>query len=66
MKKIFAPQGVPEVVISDNGPQYASKEVKEFLKSFIVTFITIPLHHTIQKGKVQRKLQSNKLRGYSR
>ena len=31
MKKIFARQGVPDVVISDNGPQYASKEFKENL-----------------------------------
>ena len=31
MKKIFARQGVPEVVISHNGPQYASKEFKENL-----------------------------------
>ena len=31
MKKIFARQGVLEVVISDNGPQYASKEFKENL-----------------------------------
>ena len=64
MKKIFARQGVPEVVISDNVPQYASKEFKEFQR--VGTFITIPLHHTIQKETVQRKLQSNKLRGYSR
>ena len=33
MKKIFARQGVPEVVISDNSPQYASKEFKEFSES---------------------------------
>ena len=31
MKKIFARQGVLEVVISDNGPQYGSKEFKENL-----------------------------------
>ena len=38
------------------------------LRSFqrVGTFITIPHHHTIQKETVQRKLQSNKLRGYSR
>ena len=34
MKKIFARQRVPEVVISDNGPQYAGKECKEFSESW--------------------------------
>ena len=33
MKKIFARQGVPEVVILGNSPQYASKEFKEFSES---------------------------------
>ena len=29
-KSIFARYGIPEVVISDNGPQYASQEYEEF------------------------------------
>ena len=80
MKKIFAPQGVPEVVISGNGPQYSSKEVKEFLKSWNFHRYTSSPHHPKGNGTaeaalkqakrilkvIQRKLLSNKLRGYSR
>ena len=32
MKKIFARQGVPVVMISDNGPRYACKEFKGVFK----------------------------------
>ena len=64
MKKIFAQQGVPEVVISDNGPQYTSKEFKGFSESWNFHHYTSSPHHP--KETVQQKLQSNKLRGYSR
>ena len=45
MKKIFARQGVPEVVISHNGPQYASKELKEFSRSWNFHHYTSSPHH---------------------
>ena len=30
MKAIFAPHGIPEQVVTDNGPQYAMKEFASF------------------------------------
>ena len=45
MKKIFARLGVPEVVISDNGPQYACKEFKAFSKSWNFHHYTSSPHH---------------------
>ena len=34
LKMIFSQYGIPEVLHSDNGPQYASKEFEEFAKSY--------------------------------
>ena len=60
MKKIFAPQGVPEVVISDNGPQYSSKEVKEFLKSWNFHHYTSSPHHPKGNGTAEAALKQAK------
>ena len=32
MKEVFAKLGVPNVIVSDGGPQYASAEFKDFMK----------------------------------
>ena len=50
IKKIFAWQGVPEVVISDNGPQYASKEFKEFSEKWNFHHYTSSPHHPKGNG----------------
>ncbi len=34
MKSVFARHGIPEVVVSDNGPQYTSQEFEEFAKTW--------------------------------
>ena len=39
-KQIFASQGYPDVIISDNGPQFASAEFKAFGKDFDITLTT--------------------------
>ena len=64
MKKIFAQQQVPEVVISDNGPKNVSKEFKEFSESWNFHHYTSSPHHP--KGNGTAEAASNKLRGYSR
>ena len=39
-KSIFSRHGIPDQVISDNGPQYASLEFKEFIKVYKCKHIT--------------------------
>ena len=39
-KSIFARHGIPEVVVSDNGPQYASSAYKTFTREYGFTHIT--------------------------
>ena len=60
MKKIFARQGVPEVVISDHGPQYASKELKEFSKSWNLHHYTSSPHHPKGNGTAEAALKQAK------
>ena len=40
LRKIFSQHGIPETVMSDNGPQYASEEFKKFAKQWEFKHIT--------------------------
>ena len=60
MKKIFARQGVLEVVISDNGPQYASKEFKEFSESWNFHHYTSSPHHPKGNGTAEAAVKQAK------
>ena len=60
MKKIFARQGVFEVVISDNGPQYASKEFKEFSESWNFHHYTSSPHHPKGNGTAEAAVKQAK------
>ena len=60
MKKIFARQGVPEAVISDNGPQYASKEFKEFSESWNFHHHTSSPHHPKGNGTAEAAVKQAK------
>ena len=53
MKTIFPRQGFPEVVISDNGPQHASKEFNEFSKSWNFHHYTSSPHHPKGNGTAE-------------
>ena len=45
MCEIFAVHGIPDMVVSDNGPQYAREEFREFAKDWGFTHVTSsPLH----------------------
>ena len=36
MKAVFAELGVPNVIVSDSGPQYTSAEFKDFTKQWLI------------------------------
>ena len=60
MKSIFARHGIPEIVISDNGPQYSSKEFKEFAKGYRFTHQTSSTRFPQSIGEDERAVQTVK------
>lgn len=54
MKLLFEERGVPEVVYSDNGPQYSSTEFADFAKSYNFKHTTSSPHHPRSNGFAER------------
>ena len=47
MRKVFATYGCPKQLVSDNGPQFCSREIGSFLKMNGVKHIQCsPYHHS--------------------
>jgi len=53
MKPIFARYGIPDIVISDNGPQYSSQEFKEFAKAYNFEHITSSPYYPQGNGEAE-------------
>ena len=53
-KSIFARHGIPETVISDNGPQYTSEHYSEFAKSYQFQHITSSPYYPQSNGEAER------------
>ena len=60
MKKIMSRHAVAEVVISDKGPQYASKEFKQFLESWNFHHYTSSPHHPKGNGTTEAAVKQAK------
>ena len=60
MKEIFAVHGIPEVVQSDNGPQYTSLEYKDFAKTWGFEITTSSPHFPQANGAAERGVQTCK------
>jgi len=50
LKPIFARHGIPEIFISDNGPQFASHEMKQFASMYGFTHVTSSPHYPRSNG----------------
>ena len=50
MKPMFARYGIPERVISDNGPQYSSQEFKDFARKYNFEHVTSSPYHPKSNG----------------
>lgn len=60
LKPFFARFGIPETVLSDNGPQYASHEFQEFSEAYDFNHVTISPLFPQSNGQAERTVQTVK------
>ncbi|XP_041350869.1 uncharacterized protein K02A2.6-like [Gigantopelta aegis] len=52
--------GIPETLVSDNGPQYSSREFASFCKSWGITHVTSSPLYPQSNGFIERMVQTVK------
>ena len=60
LRSLFARFGVPEVVVTDNGPTFTSSEFSDFLKKNGVKHKRTPPYHSASNGQVERCVRTLK------
>uniref|UniRef100_H3ABI0 Integrase catalytic domain-containing protein n=1 Tax=Latimeria chalumnae TaxID=7897 RepID=H3ABI0_LATCH len=60
IKSIFARQGVPDKVFTDNGPQFSSNEFKTFTHEWDFRYTTSSPHYPQSSGQVEKYVQTVK------
>lgn len=60
LRRTFAAYGLPEEVVSDNGPQFSSLEFMEFLKINGIKHTSTPPYHPSSNGAAERLVQTVK------
>ncbi|XP_038074849.1 uncharacterized protein K02A2.6-like [Patiria miniata] len=60
LKNIFAEQGIPETLISDNGPHFNSETFRNFSNDWNFTHTTSSLRYPQSNGFIERNIQTVK------
>ena len=60
LKSIFSRHGIPSVLMSDNGPQFDSSDMKEFANTYGFNHITSSPHYPQSNGLVERTVKTIK------
>ena len=60
LKSTFARHGIPEILRSDNGPQFTSTEFKDFVKEYQFTHTTSSPYYPASNGQVERMVKTVK------
>lgn len=60
LRSIFATHGLPEIIVSDNGPQFIADTFKAFCQERGIKHLTSAPYHPQSNGEVERLVQSFK------
>ncbi len=60
LRTIFSRQGIPQTLVSDNGPQFRSEEFKAFMDRLGVFHTFSPPYHPSTNGQAERFVQTAK------
>ncbi|XP_049515032.1 uncharacterized protein K02A2.6-like [Dermacentor silvarum] len=60
IKSVFARHGIPRLVRSDNGPQFAAREFSTFADSYGFRYVTSSPHFPQLNGEVERMVRTVK------
>ena len=58
--KVFSLFGVPQKIVSDNGPQFIGHAYQQLMKRYDITHITSSPHHSQSHGMVERSIRTIK------
>ena len=54
LRNVFASHGLPEQIVSDNGPQFTSSEFAEFTKLNAIKHVRVSPYHPASIGEAER------------
>lgn len=60
LKEVFSRHGIPEIIVSDNGPQYSSELFTEFAKEYGFTHTTSSRGYPQTKGEAEQAVATVK------
>ena len=60
MKEVFATHGIPDVIMSDNGPQFSAEAFAQFAKSYGFTHTTSSPRYPQANGEAERAVRTLK------
>lgn len=60
LKSLFARNGIPKLIYSDNGPQFSNEEMKQFSKTWQFEHVTSSPTYPQSNGLVERHIQTVK------
>ena len=58
MKSVFSQHGIPHTVVSDNGPQYDSNEMKEFASLYGFNHVTTSPYYPQSNSFAERMVKA--------
>ena len=61
LRSMIVRYGLPEEVVSDNGPQQASKQLAQFMKQIDVKVTRMPTYHPATNGASERSVKTTKV-----